>query len=67
MILQCMQWKILLEFPKNIFSGDDQFDTGDLHLLVNPKQNINCHNLEKHNEDLLLMDDEDDIIIPFHI
>ena len=46
---------------------DGRFDSGGPRQKVNLKQNIDCHNLEKHNEDLLLMDVVDDIITPFRI
>ena len=62
-----MQQKIVFEFQKNIYEGDALIDILDPPLLKDLKQNINYQNLEKHNEDLLLMDDLNLLIIHVHI
>ena len=52
-----MKQKIWFVALKNIDVYDDLFDTANLRRLKGLKLNINCYNLEKHIEDLLLKDD----------
>ena len=67
MIQQYKLQKISFVVQKNIGVDDDLIDILNHLLLLNLKQDINYYNLEKHNEDLLLKDDLNEIIILFHI
>ena len=59
--------KILFVLQKKIFSDGVPVDILNHRQLKDLERNISYENLEKHNEDLLLMDVVDDIITPFRI
>ena len=62
-----MLLKILFVLRKKIYEDGGRVDIVNLHRLKDLEQNIDCENLEKHNEGLLLKGDLDGIIILFHI
>ena len=59
--------KILFVLQKKIFSDGVPVDILNHRQLKDLERNISYENLEKHNEDLLLMGDLDELIILFHI